>query len=180
LGADGLAAQGSGMDRSGDEGGPDARAAGVKLGLSSSSELEIDLGMHGGVAPVVRFRDRLARKRYTFYYGVSSIAKKSRFLIRHGVADQSRLPMSTHCLHEMYLQNHKILMSHLRKDFAPSPAEIKPDSSARPDAKTRHLSTHRAPRVRQWPQGTVPIDVPILVPRPKAGDLGPGRLPYGS
>ena len=105
------------MDGSGDQGLPDARAAGVKLKLSSSSELEVDFGMHSHVAPVARFRDRVAQKRYTFYSGVSSMAKKSRFLIPHGVADQSRLPTSTNCAYEIYLCTHAIWMSLLRKNF---------------------------------------------------------------
>ena len=112
-----MAGQGSGMDGSGDQGLPDARAAGVKLGLSRSPELENDFGVDSHVAPVARFRDRVAQKRYTFYSGVSSMAKKSRFLILHGVADQWRLPKLTHCVEAIYRRNHAILMSHLRKDL---------------------------------------------------------------
>ena len=118
LGADGIAAQGSGKGGSGDQELPDARAAEVKCWLSSSVELEIDFGMVTHVASLSRSRARVAQKRYTFYSPFFKYCQEEPIL---DSTWSSRSILPSHgkslCSRDISPHNHKILMSHLRKNF---------------------------------------------------------------
>jgi hypothetical protein len=151
---EGLAVQRSGVNwahrpRPGHGGGhadrrlPDARADHVKRASSSSGKLGIDLEMHGHVAPMARFRDRAAQKRYTFY----SILFKYReeeplldFTWSHGSIPPSRPNSLCSRVISPQPRNPDVAIT---KGFSPSPAEINLDSSARAVAETRQVQLHK-------------------------------------